>query len=253
MQEAGHTFLARMGKTRLRPGGIQATSWLLDQVQLNKDTQVLEVACNMGTTMMEIAQKYECHITGIDLDPKAIEKAKRRIHEKGLDHQLHVQVGNAFSLPFADRQFDIIINEAMLTMLSNDQKAKALQEYARVLKPGGYLLTQDVYLNTEDLHKQMELRHGLSTAIHVGVVPLTLSSWTQTIQDHGFTTHKIHGKMTLLSPLGMIRDEGSWGTIRMVYNALKTENRPMFSQMFQYFCKQKNYLGYVAYASQRIE
>ena len=30
--EMGHEFLARLGKTRLRPGGREATEWLLSQV-----------------------------------------------------------------------------------------------------------------------------------------------------------------------------------------------------------------------------
>ena len=38
----------------------------------------------------------------------------------------------------------------MLTMLSDEQKMKALSEYYRVLKPGGVVLTHDVVLLTKD-------------------------------------------------------------------------------------------------------
>ncbi|RZI01387.1 SAM-dependent methyltransferase, partial [Staphylococcus condimenti] len=47
MAEAGHTFLAKLGKTRLRPGGKEATDWLIDKGHFKKDKKVLEVACNM--------------------------------------------------------------------------------------------------------------------------------------------------------------------------------------------------------------
>ncbi|HAU4310940.1 TPA: SAM-dependent methyltransferase, partial [Citrobacter freundii] len=30
-EKAGHTFLASLGKTRLRPGGVEATEWLFSQ------------------------------------------------------------------------------------------------------------------------------------------------------------------------------------------------------------------------------
>ena len=42
--EPGHEFLARLGKTRLRPGGREATEWLLSHVDFTADTRVLEVA-----------------------------------------------------------------------------------------------------------------------------------------------------------------------------------------------------------------
>ena len=65
-KEVGHSFLARLGKTKLRPGGIEATQWLIDQAHLTKDSQVLEVACNMGTTMVQLGKQYGCHVVGID-------------------------------------------------------------------------------------------------------------------------------------------------------------------------------------------
>ena len=73
--------------------------------------------------------------------------------------------GNAFDLPFGDESFDVVINEAMLTMLLGEQKEKALREYYRVLKPGGIVLTQDVVLITDNLDRAKELRVGLSRAI----------------------------------------------------------------------------------------
>ncbi len=73
--EVGHNFLARLGKTRLRPGGKLATDWLIKQGHFNKDKKVLEVACNMGTTAIHLAKSYGCEITGVDLDENALEKA----------------------------------------------------------------------------------------------------------------------------------------------------------------------------------
>lgn len=49
-----------------------------------------------------------------------------------------MQRANAMKLPFADNSFDIVINEAMLTMLPIEAK-KAITEYWRVLKPSGFL------------------------------------------------------------------------------------------------------------------
>ena len=128
-REAGHEFLARLGKRRLRPGGIAATNWLLGKAEFGKDKRVLEVACNMGTTMVRIGRHYPCRVIGVDLDEGALEKAGRNIRRAGLQDRLSVQRADAYCLPFPDQSFDILINEAMLTMLTGDGKDRALSEY----------------------------------------------------------------------------------------------------------------------------
>ena len=138
--QTGHHFLARLGKTRLRPGGRFATEWLINQTRFAPDTQVLEVACNMGTTAVGLAQRFGCHITGVDLDENALEKARQNIRAAGLEHLVQVQHANATELPFPDNSFDVVINEAMLTMLPLANKEMAVAEYFRVLKPGGVLI-----------------------------------------------------------------------------------------------------------------
>lgn len=57
MREAGHSFLARLGKTRLRPGGVEATDWLFNHVSFNKNQHILEVACNQCTNAIELVKK----------------------------------------------------------------------------------------------------------------------------------------------------------------------------------------------------
>ena len=48
MSEAGHKFLAKLGKKRLRPGGKRATDWLIEEGGFSKEKRILEVACNRG-------------------------------------------------------------------------------------------------------------------------------------------------------------------------------------------------------------
>ena len=207
--QTGHHFLARLGKTRLRPGGRFATEWLINQTRFAPDTQVLEVACNMGTTAVGLAQRFGCHITGVDLDENALNKARQNIRAAGLESLVQVQHANATELPFPHNSFDVVINEAMLTMLIGEDKERALKEYSRVLRPGGVLLTHDVVFREEDPKVQHELMAGLSKAINVHVEPLTLAGWKETIEKHAFRTEQKHGDMTLLDPPGILHDEGA--------------------------------------------
>ena len=235
--EVGHNFLARLGKTRLRPGGRKATEWLIASGDFNKDTAI------------GLAQKFDCKIEGVDLDEAALEKARANIAMHGLQDKIHVQRANAMVLPFEDESFDIVINEAMLTMLPVQAKMKAVAEYFRVLKPGGFLLTHDVMLTTEDSEAVLQ---QLREAINITVTPLTKQGWKNVFLDSGFrNVETYNGDMTLLSPSGMLYDEGVLGTLKIIKNALKAENRSTFKKMFNVFNDPQKKLNFIAVCSQK--
>ena len=247
--QTGHHFLASLGKTRLRPGGRRATDWLIEQAQFTPQTQVLEVACNMATTAIGLAQRFGCHINGVDLDHHALEKAERNIAAAGLSSLIQVQHANATALPFPDNSFDVVINEAMLTMLPLANKEMAVAEYFRVLKPGGVLLTHDVVVSEQNTEEAVE---RLRDTIQVKVTPLTESAWTDLFHRSGFrdiTT--ISGGMTLLSPKGLIYDEGWRRAFQIVRNALKAENRETFKRMYRTFNDPAKTMGYIAVHSRK--
>ncbi|MFU2132039.1 class I SAM-dependent methyltransferase [Gallibacterium anatis] len=247
--EIGHNFLARLGKTRLRPGGKKGTDWLIANGDFNKDKKVLEVACNMGTTAIGLAERFGCHIEGVDLDEQALAKAQKNISEAKLDNLIHVQRANAMKLPFADSSFDIVINEAMLTMLPLEAKRKAVTEYFRVLKPGGFLLTHDVMLLE---HNEAQILATLREVINVSITPLTKEGWKDLFKQSGFSNVDTYsGEMTLLSPKGMIYDEGVLGTLKIVRNALRSENRETFKKMFRFFNDPQNKMHFIAVCSQK--
>lgn len=247
--EVGHNFLARLGKTRLRPGGRKATEWLIANGDFSAHKKVLEVACNMATTAIGLAKRFGCHIEGVDLDEAALAKAEANIKASGLQDKIHVRRANAMRLPFEDNSFDIVINEAMLTMLPLAAKQKAVTEYFRVLKPGGLLLTHDVMLTTED---SREVLVQLRDAINITVTPLTKENWKSLFLNSGFrNVDTFSGNMTLLSPKGMIYDEGVLGTLKIVRNAMKAENRKTFKKMFKVFNDPQHKLNFIAVCSQK--
>ena len=57
-------------------------------------------------------------------------------------------------------------------MLDNESKRKALQEYFRVLKPGGYLLTHDLILKQAKKEEDQNI-HQSCSAINVHATPLS--------------------------------------------------------------------------------
>ncbi|MEQ4450526.1 class I SAM-dependent methyltransferase [Kosakonia sp. YIM B13605] len=249
--KAGHTFLASLGKTRLRPGGVEATEWLFSQVPLNEQSRVLEVACNMGTTSIELVQRFGCTVDAIDMDKNALAQARQNVISAGLDSHIHLSEANANKLPFDDNTFDVVINEAMLTMYVDKAKAKLISEYYRVLKPGGRLLTHDIMFMRSGLATDNQSK--LEQVVRSNVSPMTEAAWRTLFIDNGFAEVETrHGAMSLMSPVGLIRDEGFARTLRIVFNGLRTrDNRTRFLGMFRFFRANRRQLNYIACCSRK--
>lgn len=250
-EKAGHTFLASLGKTRLRPGGVEATEWLFSQSQLTADSIVLEVACNMGTTSIELVQRFGCTVYAIDMDKNALSQARENVAAAGLQDKIQVLEANATKLPFADNAFDVVINEAMLTMYVDKAKTRLIDEYYRVLKPGGRLLTHDIMYTSERLEASRQSQ--LEEVVKSNVSPMTQSAWQAQFSASGFQSVRTHhGAMSLMSPAGLIRDEGLARAAKILFNGLRTrENRSRFLGMFRFFRRHRQQLNYIACCSRK--
>lgn len=88
-REQGHHLLKRLGKTKLRPGGVHATNWLFDKIHFSGDTKVLEVACNEGAHLIGFAKTYGNPNYGIDNNREGLkedegEEGRLKIMENAL-------------------------------------------------------------------------------------------------------------------------------------------------------------------------
>ena len=57
--------------------------------------------------------------------------------------------------------------------------------------------------------------------------------------------------MSLMNPIGMIRDEGFFGALKIIRNGMKKENREMFQSMRKFFNHTGRDLKYIAVASRK--
>ena len=64
----------------MRPGGVRGTNFLLAHAAFKEGDVVLEVACNKGVNLIELAKKYPKTIfVGIDVDKEAIQEANEEL------------------------------------------------------------------------------------------------------------------------------------------------------------------------------
>jgi ubiquinone/menaquinone biosynthesis C-methylase UbiE len=78
-------------------------------------------------------------VTGVDLSSGMLEKAKHNAERMGLE--IDFFHGDAENLPFEDNSFDLVVNKFLLWTLP--KPSCAVQEWKRVLKPGGRVFAID--------------------------------------------------------------------------------------------------------------
>lgn len=130
-----------LGET-FHPGGEALTIRLGSLLRLGPGSLVLDVASGQGTSACVLAQRFGCHVVGLDYGTGAVQQAGARARELGLDQLVSFQQGDAECLPLPDATFDALLCECAFCTFPN--KAAAAAEFWRVLKPGGYVGLSDL-------------------------------------------------------------------------------------------------------------
>jgi len=119
-------FSVQAGWTR------QIRQWLYPEAGLTQAHAVLEVGCGTGVVTEELARTSSTRVIGLDHDPAMLAFARAR-----WDGAAYV-CSDAHTLPFSDQVFDIVVCHYLLLWLADPMRG--LQEMARVVRPGGYVL-----------------------------------------------------------------------------------------------------------------
>lgn len=119
-------------------GGDGARRLLLDQATLRPGHRVLDIGCGTGSLVVLVKSLHpEVDVVGLDPDPKALARARRKAERAGVSVRL--DQGFSDELPYPDASFDRVFSSLMFHHLRASEKEKTLREVRRVLKPEGSL------------------------------------------------------------------------------------------------------------------
>lgn len=108
---------------------------------------VLDLGCGPGIVACAFAEVAH-HVTGLDLAPAMLERAKARQAERSLTNMAWT-CGDVSKLPFADNSFSIVVTR--YTFHHFLSPAMVLAEMVRVCHPGGRIVVADVTPEAEKL------------------------------------------------------------------------------------------------------
>ncbi len=121
--------------------------------------RVLEVGVGTGLSLSDYARNTR--IVGIDISEPMLEKARQRVQRFGLQNVETIAVMDAEHLTFADASFDVVVAQYVVTAIPHPEQA--LDEFVRVVKPGGEII----------LTTRIGAETGMRGTIEKWLMPLT--------------------------------------------------------------------------------
>lgn len=137
------------------PEGIEAHSFLtrtdlrrfVDAVNVGPAGTLADIGCGRGGPGLWVAMQTGARLIGIDIAQTAVDASRARAVAAGLESRIEYRVGTFENTSLTDRSVDAVMTvDALLFTLD---KQRAMQEFFRVLRPGGRLV-----FTSWDYHRQ---------------------------------------------------------------------------------------------------
>jgi ubiquinone/menaquinone biosynthesis C-methylase UbiE len=139
------------GRAKSR-GYLEVVDRVVEAAHPQPGDRVLEVGSGTGAiTRWMAANRSQCSFTGVDVNTYLLAEAEALASTSESGGSVEFKEGNAESLPFPDKSFDVVLSFTVLEELDVDQ---ALAEMRRVTKPGGRV---GVLVRSVDTHVVVNL------------------------------------------------------------------------------------------------
>ncbi|WP_445480221.1 class I SAM-dependent methyltransferase [Lysinibacillus irui] len=183
-------FLAELGVGGAHPGGINLSKALFKHENIQRGLDILDVGCGTGQTAAYLASYYQANVTGIDIHPLMIEKARQRMQKAHL--AVNLIEGSIEQTPIEKESFDFILAESVLAFVN---QKRALQEIYRLLKKGGRFIAIEFTLSAtlpSQLAQDIQQFYGFESL-------LTKKDWVTLLQQARFHNIRIQKNKSISS------------------------------------------------------
>lgn len=107
--------------------------------EINKP-RILDIGCGTGVSTLELARLTNGEIIGLDIDQDALNRLDKKIEKAGLSDRFKTLYCSLLDIEFPDESFDIIWSEGSIFVIGFE---KGLQEWKRLIRPGGFMVVHD--------------------------------------------------------------------------------------------------------------
>lgn len=122
------------------PSTLQLYPILFERIQ--PELRIIDIGCGEGTISLDLLAKGYGPIIGIDLNEQCVECASERLKQRpeAQQNRCRFELRDALDAGYEDGIFDVGIMQAFMTTLTTPHdRASALREARRILKPDGGL------------------------------------------------------------------------------------------------------------------
>ncbi|MGW1980415.1 SAM-dependent methyltransferase [Streptomyces sp. NPDC001889] len=135
------------------------TDLVAERVAAGPGRRLLDVGCGTGRPALRLAAESGARVTGVSISHREIGLARARAERSGLGDRVAFRFADAMALPFDDESFDTAWAIESLTHMSD--RAEALIEIGRTLRPGGRVVISDFMLRRPVTGAAGELVDGM--------------------------------------------------------------------------------------------